>query len=129
MRRAATLVRGGARLVATNDDGTYPTPEGPIPGAGSILASIETAAGTSASVAGKPHPPMADLVRSHVGAEGWVVGDRPETDGRFAEVLGFRFGLVLTGVTRPDDLPVTPEPEAVADDLLTLVAEQHRVRS
>ena len=39
MRRAATAVRGGARLLATNDDATYPTPEGPIPGGGAILAA------------------------------------------------------------------------------------------
>ena len=30
--RAAAAVRAGARLVGTNDDATYPTPEGPIPG-------------------------------------------------------------------------------------------------
>ena len=28
----------GARLLATNDDATYPTPDGPIPGGGAILA-------------------------------------------------------------------------------------------
>src|SRR5262245_57266103 len=32
LRIASEAVRNGARLLATNDDATYPTPEGPIPG-------------------------------------------------------------------------------------------------
>jgi ribonucleotide monophosphatase NagD (HAD superfamily) len=50
-----------------------------------------------------------------------VVGDRPDTDGRFAVALGYRFGLVLSGVTRPSDLPVEPAPDLVANDLAGLV--------
>ena len=48
MRIAATAVRRGARLIATNDDATYPTPDGPIPGGGAILASVATATGCRA---------------------------------------------------------------------------------
>ena len=47
MRIASAAVRNGARLIATNDDATYPTPDGPIPGGGSILASIVTASGVT----------------------------------------------------------------------------------
>ena len=121
---AATAVRRGARLVGTNDDATYPTPDGPIPGGGSILAAVVTAAGVPAAVAGKPYRPMADLVAVHVGSSGIVVGDRPDTDGRFAVTLGFAFGLVLSGVTRSSDLPVDPTPTVVADDLASLVADE-----
>ena len=100
MRVAATAVRRGARLVATNEDATYPTPAGPIPGAGAILAGIVTAAGVAPdAVAGKPHRPIVDLVRDRYGDRGVVVGDRPDTDGRFAVALGWRFALVLSGVT------------------------------
>jgi len=129
MRRAAAAVERGARLVATNDDATYPTPNGPVPGAGSILASIVTAADARPTIAGKPNSPMADLARRHVGIGGWVVGDRAETDGRFARALGFRFGLVLTGVTARVDLPVDPSPDAVAADLLALVEDQLGLRA
>jgi ribonucleotide monophosphatase NagD (HAD superfamily) len=48
-----------------------------------------------------------------------MVGDRPDTDGRFAMALGYRFGLVLSGVTAA--LPVEPAPDLVADDLAALV--------
>jgi HAD superfamily hydrolase (TIGR01450 family) len=119
MQAASTAVRAGARLLATNDDATYPTPEGLIPGGGAILASVSTASGAVAEVAGKPHRPMADLLRHRVGDEGIVVGDRPDTDGRFAVTLGYRFALVLSGVTTA--LPVEPEPDVVAADLAELV--------
>lgn len=105
LRRAASAVRAGAMLVASNDDPTYPTADGEIPGGGSILAAIETASGRRATVAGKPHPPMAAAVRrALVGVDlGDVVmvGDRPSTDGGMARALGCRFALVRSGVTRP----------------------------
>ena len=37
---AFLAVHHGARLIGTNDDTTYPTPEGPIPGGGAILAAV-----------------------------------------------------------------------------------------
>jgi ribonucleotide monophosphatase NagD (HAD superfamily) len=65
---------------------------------------------------------MVELVRGLVGPTGVAVGDRPDTDGRFAVALGFTWALVLSGVTRRDDLPVDPAPDLVADDLASLVA-------
>jgi HAD superfamily hydrolase (TIGR01450 family) len=121
LRVAMAAVRRGARLVATNDDATYPTPDGPIPGGGALAAAVAYAAGVTATVAGKPHGPMAGLVRRLAGADGTVVGDRPETDGAFAAALGYRFALVLTGVTSEADLPVRPEPAVVATTLADLV--------
>jgi glycerol-1-phosphatase len=121
LRIAARAVDRGARLIGTNDDATYPTPDGPIPGGGSLLAAVAYATGVAPTVAGKPHAPMADLVRAQGGAEGTMVGDRPETDGAFARRLGYRFALVLTGVTARGDLPVEPEPDEVADSLDALV--------
>jgi 4-nitrophenyl phosphatase len=121
--RAATAVRRGARLIGTNDDASYPTPTGPIPGGGAILAAVVTGSGVAAVVAGKPYEPMADLVRAELGdavGDAIMVGDRPDTDGRFARALGCRFGLVLSGVTHRRDLPVNPVPDLVADDLARL---------
>jgi HAD superfamily hydrolase (TIGR01450 family) len=124
MRVASGAVRRGARLLATNDDATYPTPDGPIPGGGAILASIATASGTTPLIAGKPYAPMVDVVRARLGPTGVMVGDRPSTDGRFARALGYRFALVLSGVTRAGDLPVDPSPDVIAADLAELVASQ-----
>jgi 4-nitrophenyl phosphatase len=122
LRLAHEAIRRGARFVATNDDPTYPTPDGVIPGGGSIVAAIAYATGQKPEIAGKPHPPMADLIRALSGdATGIMVGDRPDTDGAFAGTLGYRFALVLSGVTGPDDLPVEPTPDLVAPDLAALV--------
>ena len=50
-----------------------------------------------------------------------MVGDRPDTDGALRRALGYRFALVLTGVTAAADLPVSPAPDVVAADLAALV--------
>ncbi|MBV8983897.1 MAG: HAD-IIA family hydrolase [Acidimicrobiia bacterium] len=123
LTRAATAVMAGARLIGTNDDATYPTPEGPIPGGGAILGAVAIAAGVDPTVAGKPHAPMVHLVEARLGdVDGSrVVGDRPSTDGLFAVALGVPFALVLSGVTKEGDLPVDPEPTEVAADLSSLV--------
>ena len=121
MDRASRAVRRGARLIGTNDDATYPTPEGLVPGNGSILAAVATASGVAPTVTGKPYPPMADYVRALVGPVGVAVGDRPDTDGRFARALGFEWVLVLSGVTRGVDLPVDPVPDLVFADLAAAV--------
>ena len=104
IHRAASAVRDGARFVATNTDVTFPTPTGPSPGAGSIVAAIEAASGRRPEVAGKPHAPMVRSVRATL-APGptWVVGDRPETDLALARQAGWVAVLVLTGVTQSVD--------------------------
>lgn len=121
LRRAGTAIHAGARWVLTNPDPTFPTPQGLEPGAGAIGAAIEAVGGVAPEIGGKPEGAMVALLRERLGGEGIVVGDRCDTDGRFADALGYRFALVLSGVTTRDDLPVEPEPWAVEDDLLALV--------
>ncbi len=120
---ALTAVLGGARLVGTNDDPTYPSPEGPLPGAGSLLAAVAYASGVDPVVAGKPNDATVKLVRKRVGSVDVVVGDRPSTDGELARRLGTRFALVLSGVTPPGHPAVHPVPDVEARDLATLVRE------
>ena len=118
---AAAAVRAGARLIGTNTDSTYPTPTGLQPGGGAILAAIATAADAAPLIGGKPHRPMADLIADLITRAGGgngsgdeldpstvvMVGDRPETDGLFAERLRCRFALVRTGVTGDPTAEVT----------------------
>lgn len=119
---ATTAVLSGARLVGTNDDATYPTSHGPLPGAGSLLAAVAYATGATPTVAGKPYQPVADLLQRRVdGAVEIMVGDRPSTDGRFARRLGTRFGLVRSGVTKPGQPAPDPTPDFDAADLAHLV--------
>lgn len=129
LRRASTAIRNGARFIGTNDDATYPTPNGPIPGGGSILAAITTGSGMQPIVAGKPHRAMADVVQSlvkDVGVDAVMVGDRPSTDGGFATTLNCRFALVRSGVTlvgvMPDDQPAWFEGTTLDIDMPNLAA-------
>jgi 4-nitrophenyl phosphatase len=115
---AATAVRAGVRFVATGTDTTYPTASTLLPGTGAIVAAVAVSAGREPDVvAGKPHGTMASLVRRRLGDHGVVVGDRADTDGALAQAMGWRFALVLSGVTTAEDLPVVPEPELVGADL------------
>lgn len=118
---AVTAVLGGARLVGTNEDPTLPTPEGPLPGAGTMLQAVAYATGVTPVVAGKPHGPAAELAREALGPVSIVVGDRPSTDGAFARRLGARFALVHSGVTPADHGPLEVTPDVEAADLLSLV--------
>lgn len=119
---ALTAVRGGARLIGSNEDPTYPTPTGPIPGGGSILAAIAKASGVTPTVTGKPHGAMAELVREMCPGvmtdEMVMVGDRADTDGAFASAIGCRFGLVLSGVTSPEE---AGQPDLLAPSLEGIV--------
>ena len=62
MTEAARTVRGGARLIGTNEDPTHPTPSGLLLGAGALLAAVATASETVPEVAGKPHRPTANAI-------------------------------------------------------------------
>jgi glycerol-1-phosphatase len=121
LAKAANAIREGARFIATNTDATFPTPHGLEPGAGALIAYLEVGSGRKAEPAGKPERPMADLVEARLGHPDVVVGDRAETDGAFAVRIGSPFALVLTGVTSPADLPVSPAPQLVAEDLAHVV--------
>ena len=107
LTRLSATIRQGARFIATNDDATYPTPDGVIPGGGAIVAAVATASGVQPIVAGKPYAPMAELVRSLLGAvdisSAWMVGDRVSTDGAFAHTLGCHFAHVRSGVAHSAD--------------------------
>lgn len=121
LARASAAVRAGARLIGTNEDPTFPTPHGLLPGGGSLLAAVATASETRPEVAGKPHPPLADLVTRRARDVVAVVGDRPSTDGRLARQLGVPYALVLSGVTGPGPRPTDPPAAAEAADLGALV--------
>lgn len=101
---AAEAVRNGARFIATNADPTYPSADRLLPGAGSMVAAIAVAAGRNPEVAGKPHAPIRELLRSRGIESPWVIGDRLDTDIALAErEPGWRTILVLTGVTSAEE--------------------------
>jgi 4-nitrophenyl phosphatase len=121
---AQSAVRSGALLVATNRDPTLPVEGTLLPGAGSLLAAVETAAGTRAVVIGKPERGLAAALSLDTGipaAETLFVGDRLDTDIAFGLAAGMQTLLVFTGVTRPEDLAAGgPSPHHLLEDLTGL---------
>jgi 4-nitrophenyl phosphatase len=122
LTRATTAILAGARLIGTNDDPTYPTPAGLIPGGGSILAAFATAGGVAPTIAGKPCAAMGQLVRERLAINdlsgAWMAGDRDSTDGAFARLVGAKFGLMLSGVNEPSNNRAAPD--GVFDNLAAL---------
>lgn len=102
---------GGARLIATNRDATYPIEHGQVkPGAGSIVAAIEACSGKSAQSVGKPDPFLIQMILDETGIapkDTLVVGDRYETDVVSGEAAGCDTLLVLSGVTKE---PIAGQP-------------------
>ena len=124
--KAATLaVRAGARLVATNGDVTFPTPEGLVPGAGAMVAAVEAATDTKAEVAGKPHKPIRAVISDRLSpGPVWVVGDRAETDLAMARAEGWVSVLAMSGVTSDrTEVPDELSPDMVVDSLVELAEE------
>lgn len=127
LRTASVLVRRGARLVATNDDPSYPAPGGELwPGAGALLAAVETASGRRAEVVGKPHRPLFDAAVARAGGgPALVVGDRIETDIAGAGAAGLDAALVLSGAAaRADVLDHDAVPRYLMDDLRGLFEDR-----
>ncbi|MCY3780726.1 MAG: HAD-IIA family hydrolase [Chloroflexi bacterium] len=101
VKTATLLIRAGARFIGTNPDSSFPSPEGLVPGAGSILALIESASGQKPTIIGKPERGMFDAALRQLGAraeETLMIGDRIGTDIAGAGSLGIKTALVMTGV-------------------------------
>ncbi len=107
LAEAQAAVLAGALFVATNQDATFPTATGLLPGAGSIVAAVATAAGREPLVMGKPGLALAETLAGVTGvppAQTLFVGDRLSTDIAMGRQAGMATVLVLTGVTSAADL-------------------------
>jgi 4-nitrophenyl phosphatase len=126
LRRAADVARAGIPFIGANRDATYPDEFGLLPGSGSILAAVETASGTTATVVGKPQPELFKLALGRGGASRartLFVGDRVDSDVVGARAAGIPVALVLTGVTTPEAAAAAqPGPDLIADDLPSLLS-------
>jgi len=122
---ATRLIRAGVPFLGTNPDRTYPAPDGLVPGAGAILAAIETAADVPPVIVGKPSPEMYNVALQRMKvqpAETLVVGDRLETDIAGGQQLGCYTALVLSGVTTADAAHQwQPAPDFITPDLTSLL--------
>jgi HAD superfamily hydrolase (TIGR01450 family) len=126
LAEAAVAIRQGAFWLATNLDATVPSPRGPLPGNGALVAALQYGVGRPpAAATGKPDPSMhAESVERSGAQAPIVVGDRLDTDIEGATRVGCPSLLVLTGVTTPATLlAATPEhrPDFLGRDLAALL--------
>jgi HAD superfamily hydrolase (TIGR01450 family) len=126
LAEGAIAIRRGLPWVATNLDATVPSPRGPLPGNGSLVAALRHATGATPVSTGKPDPTMHRETVERSGARRpLIVGDRLDTDIEGANAVGCPSLLVLTGVTTATDLlaaPVGHRPGYIARDLGGLLA-------
>ncbi|MGB3713664.1 MAG: HAD-IIA family hydrolase [Candidatus Promineifilaceae bacterium] len=120
------LIGNGATFIGTNPDVTYPSELGRMPGAGSILAFLETASGIAPKVIGKPNSIMfLEAIHRLSGSvdNTVMVGDRMNTDIVGAHSVGLRTVLLMSGIaTRADLKTAMIEPDWVFDDLISFAA-------
>lgn len=102
-------LRLGARFFATNADRTCPVEGGQIPDAAAVIGALEGCSGRQVElVAGKPSAMIVSMTLDRLGLEAedcLMVGDRLETDMLMGNNAGIATALVLTGVTRREDIP------------------------
>jgi 4-nitrophenyl phosphatase len=125
LKIAALLIREGAEFIGTNGDRTFPTPEGLVPGNGSLLALLQAATDREPVVIGKPEAAMFEVALDRVGAtasETLMIGDRLDTDILGAQRAGLRTALVLTGITSPEE---SSAPGIQADGVFETLADLH----
>lgn len=111
---ASACVRAGVLFVATNRDPVFPTEHGFEPGAGSIVAAVEAAAGTAPLAIGKPGPILLRIAAEAAGVPldgAVVIGDSLLADIPAAHAAGVASILLMTGVTRQEHLDAAAEHE------------------
>ncbi|MEO8889432.1 MAG: HAD-IIA family hydrolase [Jatrophihabitantaceae bacterium] len=129
LAQGAIAINRGALWVATNLDPTVPSPQGRLPGNGSMVAALQHATGADPISTGKPDPTMHRESVERSGAKRpIVVGDRLDTDIEGANAVGCPSLLVLSGVTTARELLGAAgrmRPSYLADDVSGLL-QTHR---
>jgi len=127
---ALRFLLDGGRYVATNTDGTFPTPEGPSPGAGAIVGAIQGMGFQPHAVIGKPSPIAYRIALEHVDTPKkavLMIGDRLGTDILGAKNAGLDSALVLTGISCREEMKGQGiRPTWIAEDLAALARGELR---
>ena len=107
VRIAMRLIMGGAEFVATNTDGSFPTPDGLNPGTGMVIGALQATSGVAPTVMGKPQREMYEVAMRALNADPRttaMLGDRLNTDIFGAQQVGIGTIGVLSGVMTREQL-------------------------
>ncbi len=120
----ALAVHKGARFIGTNPDPAFPSELGPLPGAGALIAFVQTATGVTPTLVGKPGPIMFQQAMQRLGGAPHntaMVGDRLSTDIAGGQAAGLTTILVLSGIsTRADAQNNRFKPDYIVADITEL---------
>jgi len=121
---AIRLIARGARFIATNPDPSGPGDGGLVPACGAMAALIEKATGVSPFFVGKPNPLMMRTALNYLGVHSEdtvMVGDRMDTDMVAGVESGMETVLVLSGVTRREDVQRYPyQPSRIVESVAAI---------
>jgi NagD protein len=124
---AIRLITSGARFICTNPDATGPSNEGALPAAGSVAALISKATGVEPYFVGKPNPMMMRSALNTIGGHSEttaMIGDRMDTDILCGLEAGLQTILVMTGISKRDDVERYPfRPVRIVNSVADLIEE------
>lgn len=101
---ACMAILNGARFIGTNADRAYPVEGGLWPGAGALLAVLQTATGVEPTIIGKPEPTLIRVALRRLDGDpssAANVGDQLETDVAAGKAAGIATILVEGDLARP----------------------------
>lgn len=112
IKKAIRLIHDqGARFIATNPDPSGPSQGGLVPACGAMAALIEEASGVAPYFIGKPNALMMRTALNYLNVHSEntiMVGDRMDTDIAAGVTSGMETILVLSGVTKAEDIDKFP---------------------
>ncbi len=121
LEHACTLIRNGARFIATHPDINCPVKGGFIPDCGAFIAAISLSTGVEPLVLGKPYKQTADMIELMSGVKKEhiaFVGDRLYTDVACGVKNQAKGILVLSGECCFEDIEKSDvKPDFVFDRL------------
>ena len=121
---AIQMIQEGARFIATNPDVVGPGEQGQVPACGAVAAMIRAATGVEPYFVGKPNPLMMRWALRTLQAHSEnavMIGDRMDTDIVAGIESGLETILVLSGVTREEDVDRYPyRPDRVVGSVVDI---------
>ncbi len=116
VQRAVDMILGGAKFITTNRDPSPKKPGWNSLGIAATTAMIEEASGLKALSIGKPSPVMMRSARKTlnlVTSDTTVIGDTMDTDIQGGVQMGYKTILVLSGITKKEELNNYAKPDLV----------------
>jgi NagD protein len=124
VQRAVDMILAGAKFITTNRDPSPKKKGWSNLGIAATTAMIEEATGIKAFVVGKPGPVMMRSARKYIGLEtagATIIGDTMDTDIMGGVQVGYKTILVLSGISKKEDLSKYAfKPDMVIDSLADL---------